>query len=87
MYQSNTTKLYYSDVLPTVHLSVFILVIDQLNAQTFVLQQIYLMLLHASSICAHHQKVKIILYSLWYHHTETNEWYKITKIHSRNIST
>ena len=27
------------------------------------------MLLHVSSTCAHHQKVKIVLYSLWYHHT------------------
>jgi len=25
--------------------------------------------LHVSSICAHHQEVKIALHSLWYHHT------------------
>ena len=25
--------------------------------------------LHVSSICAHHQDVKIALHSLWYHHT------------------
>ena len=36
--------------------------------------------LHVSSTCAHRQKVKIVLYSLWYHHTETSEWSKITKI-------
>ena len=29
--------------------------------------------------CAHRQ-VKIVLYSLWYHHTETSEWSKITKV-------
>ena len=29
--------------------------------------------------CAHHQEVKIVLYSIWYHHTETSEWSKITK--------
>jgi hypothetical protein len=29
---------------------------------------------------AHRQEVKIVLYSLWYHHTETSEWSKITKI-------
>ena len=29
---------------------------------------------------AHHQEAKIVLYSLWYHHTETSEWSKITKI-------
>ena len=28
--------------------------------------------------CAHHQEVKIALHSLWYHHTETIEWSKIT---------
>ena len=35
---------------------------------------------HVSSTCAHRQEVKIVLYSLWYHHTETSEWSKITKI-------
>ena len=29
--------------------------------------------------CAHHQEVKIVLYSIWYRHTETSEWTKITK--------
>ena len=28
--------------------------------------------------CAHHQEVKIVLYSIWYHHTETSEWSKIS---------
>ena len=36
--------------------------------------------LHVSSACAHRQEGKIVLYSLWYHHTETSEWSKITKI-------
>ena len=35
--------------------------------------------LHVSSTRAHRQEVKIVLYSLWYHHTETSEWSKITK--------
>ena len=30
--------------------------------------------------CAHRQEVKIVLYSIWYHRTETSEWSKITKI-------
>ena len=30
--------------------------------------------------CAHRQEVKIVLYSLSYHHTETSEWSEITKI-------
>ena len=38
--------------------------------------------LHVSSTCAHRQDVKIVLCSLWYHHTETSECFfsKITKI-------
>jgi len=36
--------------------------------------------LHVSSTCAHHQEVKIALHSLWYHHTETSEWSKITQM-------
>ena len=32
------------------------------------------------SLCAHHQEIKIALHSLWYHHTETSEWSKFTKI-------
>jgi len=41
-------------------------------------------LFHASNMfrapCAHSQEAKIVLYSLWYHHTETSEWSKIIKI-------
>jgi len=36
--------------------------------------------IHVSSTCAHHHGVKIALHSLWYRHTETSEWSKITKI-------
>ena len=36
--------------------------------------------LHVSSTRAHRQEAKIVLYNLWYHHTETSEWSKITKI-------
>ena len=32
------------------------------------------------ALCAHRQEGKIVLYSLWYHHTEKSEWSKITKI-------
>ena len=35
--------------------------------------------LYVSSTCAHRQ-VKTVLYSLWYHNTETSEWSKIIKI-------
>ena len=36
--------------------------------------------LHVSNTSAHRQEAKIVLYSLWYHKTETSEWSKITKI-------
>jgi hypothetical protein len=36
--------------------------------------------LHVSNTCAHRQEAKIVSYSLWYNHTETSEWSKITKI-------
>ena len=32
------------------------------------------------ALCAHCQEAKIVLYSLWYHHTETSEWPEMTKI-------
>ena len=32
------------------------------------------------ALYAHHQEVKTVLYNIWYHHTETSEWSKITKI-------
>jgi hypothetical protein len=60
--------------------SLFISVINQLDAQNFCFT---ISLFHASTCfehCAHHQEVKIALYSLWYHHTETSEWSKVTKI-------
>ena len=38
------------------------------------------MTLHVSSTRDHRQEAKIVLYNLWYHHTEKREWSKITKI-------
>jgi len=57
------------DVLLTVHLSIFISVINQLDAQNLFHSKFYFMSLHVSSTCAYHQEVKIVLHSLWYHHT------------------
>ena len=56
-------------VLLTVHLSTFISVFNQLDAQNLFYNKFYFMPLHVSSTCAHHQEVKIALHSLWYHHT------------------
>jgi hypothetical protein len=36
--------------------------------------------LHVSSIMCSSSGGQIVLYSLWYYHTETSEWSKITKI-------
>jgi len=51
------------------HLSIFISVINQVDAQNFCFTKVYFMPLHVSSTCAYHQEVKIALHSLWYHHT------------------
>ena len=68
------------DVLLTVHLGIFILVINQIDAQNLFYNKFISYLYMFRTPCAHRQKVRIVLYSLWYHHTETSEWSKITKI-------
>ena len=71
---------FFFDVLLTVQLSIFILVINQLDAQNLFYSKFISCLYMFRALCAHRHKVKIILYSLWYYHTETSEWSKITKI-------
>ena len=51
------------------HLSIFILVINQLDAQNLFYNNFILFLYMFRAPCARRQEVKIILYSLWYHHT------------------
>ena len=70
----------FFDTLLTVHLSIFILVIIQLDAQNLFNNKFISCLYMFRAPCAHSQEVKIVLYSLWYHYTETSEWSKITKI-------
>ena len=55
------------DVLLTKHLSI-ILVIDQLN-EFFFYNKFIILLYMFRALCAHHQEVKIVLYSIWYRHT------------------
>jgi hypothetical protein len=50
-------------------LSIFILVINQLDAQNLFYSKFMSCLYMVRAPCAHHQEVKIVLYSLWYHHT------------------
>jgi len=47
------------DVLLTVHLSIFISLFNQLDAQSLSHSKFYFMPLHVSSTCAHHQEVKM----------------------------
>jgi len=32
------------------------------------------------ALCAPHQEVKIVLYSIWYRHTETSDWSEIRQL-------
>jgi len=54
-----TLSLFLFDILVTVHLSIFISVINQLDAQNLFQNKFYFMPLHVSSTCAYHQEVKI----------------------------
>ena len=57
------------DVLLTVHLSIFILVINQLDVQNLFYNKFISCLYMFRAPYAHRQEVKIALYSIWYHHT------------------
>ena len=50
-------------------LFLFILVINQLDAQNLFYNKFISCLYMFQAPCAQHQEVKILLYSLWYHHT------------------
>jgi len=52
-----------------VSVALFILVINQLDAQNLFYNKFISCLYMFRAPCAHHQKVKIVLYSLWYQHT------------------
>ena len=67
----SVARIYYldSDVLLTVHLSIFILIINQLDAQNLFYNKLISCLYMFRAPCAHRQEVKIVLYILWYHHT------------------
>jgi len=47
----------------------FISLFNQLDAQNLFHNKFYCMPQHVSSTCTYHQEVKIVLHSLWYHHT------------------
>jgi len=57
----------YFDVLLTVHFSI-ILVINNFMHKFLYYNKFILCLYMFRAPCAHHQEVKIVLYSIWYHH-------------------
>ena len=67
LYTTFTRLFFY--VLLTVHLSIFILIINQLDAQNLFYSKLISCLYMFRAPCAHRHEVKIVLYSLWYHHT------------------
>ena len=51
-----------------------ILLINQLDEQNFCFYNKLISCLYMfRALCVHHQEVKIVLHSLWYHHTKTSE--------------
>ena len=69
---AKTVQIKNFDVLLTAHLSIFILVINQPDAQNLFYNKFISCLYMFRAPCAHRQEVKIVLYSIWYHHTETS---------------
>ena len=61
---SQNAFVVFFNVLLTVHLSIFISIFNQLDAQNLFHNKFYFMPLHVSSTCAYHQEVKIALHSL-----------------------
>jgi len=59
----------------------FILEIDQFDAQNLFFNKFISCHYMFRALCAHRQEVQIVLYSFWYHHTETSEFSKFTKIY------
>ena len=57
------------DILLTMHLSIFILVINQLDTQNLFYNKFMSCLYIFRAPCAHRQEVKTVLYGIWYHHT------------------
>jgi len=62
-------------------MSLVISAFNQIDAQNLFHNKFHFMPLHVSSICAHHQEVKIALYSLWYH--QTYRWPSRARVETR----
>jgi len=74
------------DVLLTVHLSI-ILAADQLNAQTLFHNKFIIFLYMFRALLCSSSGGQIVLYSIWYHHTETTHLFQCddTRYSARNM--
>ena len=81
----HSLPFFFFDVLLTMHLSIFILVINQFDAQNLFYNKFISCLYMFRAPCAHCQGVKIVLYSLWYHHTYS--WPSRAQVSSLNLCT
>ena len=68
-YCTNNGFTNFHVLLTVQHLSILIWVINQLDAQNLFYGKFISCLYMFRAPCAHHQEVKIVLYSIWYHHT------------------
>ena len=62
----------------------YILIINQLDAQTLFYNKLISCLYMFRAPCVHRQEVKIALYSIWYHHTTDRRTDRQTKGHTRH---
>ena len=67
--RSKRIATVFFNVLLTVHLSIFVLVINQLDAQNLFYNKSFSCLYMFRAPYVHRREVRILLYSLWYHHT------------------
>ena len=70
---SKTTITIFFNILLTVHLSMFIYEYQPTWCTKFYnkfISSLYMFRAHVLIV----SRAKIVLYSLWYHHTETSEW-------------
>ena len=72
--EERRVKVIFFGVLLTVHLSIFILVINQLDAQNLFYNKFISCLYMFRAPYGHRHEVKILLYSPWYHHTYMSTW-------------
>jgi len=69
--KGNKLHLEHGESLKTRTFTLFVSVINQLDAHNFCFTISFILCLYMfRAPCAHHQEVKTVLYRLWYHHTD-----------------